>query len=162
VLFSATISGVSRCRSDVRRAWRAALACATLAFYLLVAVVPFERLVLCVRPGGHVGLEVGGRNMSCLDCGQAGKPVSEEGGCCTRSEASSGDAPCRDIVLLQHEDEPGIRPTTLDLPGLQCLALTELHEVVVGVASPTPCRVERQRFEPPRPPPFQLAQVLRI
>jgi hypothetical protein len=160
VLFSATISGVSRCRSDVRRAWRAALACATLAFYLLVAVVPFERLVLCVRPGGHVGLEVGGLATGCLDCGHA-RELSQPDRCCTRSEESSGDAPCRDIVLLQHEDEPGIRPTTLDLPGMPSLAPAELPEVVV-VASPTPCRVERRQSGPSRPPPFQLALVLRI
>src|SRR5688572_1056130 len=109
-------------RTNNGRGWRAVLACAALLVYLAVAVMPFGRLVLCVRPG-HVGLEVAGGTTGCLDCAPSAEhDDGESDGCCTRSEDGSGDAPCRDIVLLQHEEEPGVRPTPLQLPSMPSLA----------------------------------------
>jgi hypothetical protein len=142
------------------RGWRAVLACAALFVYLAVAVMPFGRLVLCVRPG-HVGLEVAAGAAGCLDCAPSEAEGDGDDGCCTRTEEGGGDAPCRDIVLLQHEEEPGVRPTPLQLPSLPALASVTEFAVALARCEVRPL-VERSASDPPRPPPFRLARVLRV
>src|SRR5262245_28070500 len=87
----------------------ALLSFAALLLYALVALLPFDRLVLCVRADGSFDLEVAGRFAACIDCGRA-DGASERPGCCSRSEAGSGEAPCRDTVVLQRTREPGMPP----------------------------------------------------
>ena len=150
-------------RANHGRGWRALIACAALFVYLAVAVMPFGRLVLCVRPG-HVGLEVATGATGCLDCApSAGHEAGDDGddGCCTRTEEGTGDAPCRDIVVLQHEEEPGVRPTPLHLPSTLSLASVTEFAAVVARGEVRPL-VERAATGPPRPPPFRLARVLRV
>lgn len=155
-------------RANHGRGWQALLACAVLLVYLAVAVLPFGRLVLCVRPG-HVGLEVATSATGCLDCvssashdaGHDAGDDAEGDGCCTRTEEGSGAAPCRDIVVLQHEEEPGVRPTPLHLPSTLSLASVTEFAVVAARGGACPF-VERVPSGPPRPPPFRLARVLRV
>lgn len=132
-----------------------------LLFYLLAVLLPFERLVVCVRPDGRVGLEVSGEFSSCLDCGRGDEPATEGDGCCSRAEGEAAPAPCRDIVVLQREDEPGVRPQEISAPDAAPLAaVPEIPGGLAPIAALSPDgRVPR---EPPRPPPFQLALVLRV
>jgi len=132
---------------------------AVLAAYLAVALLPFDALVVCVGADGHADLEVADA-AGCLDCG-AGGPASEEGhdGCCTRSADGCGDAPCHDVVLLQHQDEPGLLPAGLALPGQALVAGPCEFPAVVSRASALP---RARPLVPPREPPPELARVLRL
>ena len=144
-----------------RATWRSWLAFVALATYLVVAVVPFDRLVLCVQADGRVALEVAGLATSCLDCGRSAGGASDEDDCCSRSEEGRAGAPCRDVVVLDHADEPGVAPTQSSAPVAPPAALLATFIGVATIEVSIP-RVERVRFEPPRPPPFELARVLRV
>ena len=147
-------------RTHDRRRWRLPV-WAALAAYLVVALLPFDDLVVCVRADGHADLEVADAS-GCLDCGASGPSSGEEhGGCCSRSPDGCGDAPCHDIVVLQHQDEPGLLPAKLVLPGAALVAGPCEFPAVVSW-SPD-CAIPRARPPaPPRAPPPELARVLRL
>lgn len=142
-----------------RSARRALLACSTLFVYLLAVLLPFDQMVLCIRSDGHVGLEPAGPTSSCLDCGVGAESI--EDGCCARSGDEHEDAPCRDVLVFQHQDAPGMRSVEFRLTGAPVvfLALERQSDVlrhrgIHGLASGS--------FVPPRAPPERLALVLRV
>jgi hypothetical protein len=143
-------------RIGKRAAWTAIL-----ALYALIALLPFERMVLCVQPDGRVGLEVAGDAAGCIDCGTA--EAEESTGCC-RSEASD-QAPCRDVMVFEHEDPP-VTPSSASvaIDTAPQLGLPSAPDPSAWMARVDRAQrvVARRAFDPPRPPPFALALVLRV
>lgn len=151
---------VKRPPIGLARALRSRLACAALAFYAVLAVLPFERLVLCVRSDGHVGLEVASGSARCLDCGRSADGAAEDAGCCASPEEETDGAPCRDVLVLQSIDHPEAPPSE-PAPRTEPLALwTEWPRTALDLVVAEGVRLPPLR--PPRPPPFQLARVLRL